>query len=222
MKKIIITGAGGLVGMNLLSEIDNSKYIVIAIDKNKYNLNIAKKLFPKIKTRCADLSKKGKWKDYFKNAFCVIQLHAQISSPKKEDYFKNNVESVRNVTDVCKKYKIKKLIHISSSVVISKSKDIYVKTKKQGEDIVKKSKLNYTILRPPIMYGYFNTKHFSFIIKKFKNSPFVLVPGKGDYIRQPLYVKDLVKIIIKLIEKKPKNKTYNIIGKEKIYFPIIL
>ncbi len=218
MKKIIITGAAGLVGMNLLSEIDTSKYEVIALDKNKDNLEIVKKLFPKIKTICADLSDKGKWEKNFEGTDCVVQLQAQISSPGEQDYYDNNVKSVKNVVDVCEKYKIKNLIHVSSSVVISKSNDIYVKTKKQGEEIIKKSKLNYTILRPPIMYGCFNIKHFSFIVKKFENWPFVLIPGKGNYIRQPLFVKDLVKIILKLIERKPKNKAYNIIGKEKIYF----
>ena len=41
MKKIVITGATGLVGFNLLSIIDGDKYNIIAIDKNKNNLKLS-------------------------------------------------------------------------------------------------------------------------------------------------------------------------------------
>ena len=43
MKKVIIAGAAGLVGLNLLQRIDYEKYEVIAIDKDKGKLELAKK-----------------------------------------------------------------------------------------------------------------------------------------------------------------------------------
>jgi len=218
MKKIIITGAGGLVGLNLLRHIDSNKYDIIALDKDKENLKFAKKINKKIKIVCADLSLYGNWEEFFKGGACVIQLQAQISDPEEEPYVKNNIISVQNVIKACEKYNVKNLIHISSSVVLSVAKDCYTKTKTIGENLVKKSKLKYTILRPPLMYGAFNKKHLEFIVKKFEKIPIVIIPGKGKYIRQPLYVGDFVKIIICLIERKPEKKIYNIIGKEKIYF----
>lgn len=217
--KIIITGVAGLVGLNLLTFIDSKKYEVIAIDKNKINLNIAKKINPGIKVVCADLSKSNKnWEKFFKNCFCVIQLQAQISDPEEQPYIKNNIISVKNIVTICEKFKIQNLIHISSSVVISIAKDYYTNTKKVGEEMVEKSQVPYTILRPPLMYGCFDIKHIGFLIKLLDKSPVFPVPGNGKYLRQPLYVLDFVKIILKLIEKKPKNKTYNVIGKEKINF----
>jgi len=218
MKKVIITGAAGLVGINLLRELKNKDHEILAIDKNQKRLKLAKKINPNIKTLCCDLAKKDNWSKYFNNTDCVIQLQAQISDPNLFPYIKNNIDSVRNILEVCKKKKIKNLIHISSSVVISLAKDNYTNTKKAGEQLVLKSKVPYTVLRPPLMHGPFNTKHLSFIVDKFEKYPIVLIPGNGKYIRQPLYVLDFVKIIIKLIEKKPENKIYNIIGKEKIYF----
>lgn len=218
MKKIIITGAAGLVGINLIKNLPKNKYEIIAIDKNQSRLDLAKKINPDIKTVNADLSSRGDWEKFFKNVQGVIQLQAQISDTKKEPYVKNNIESVKNVVESCEKYKVKKIIHVSSSVVISVADDNYTNTKKKGEEIVKKCKVPYIILRPPLMYGPFNTKHLSYIVEKFEKSPVVLMPGNGKYIRQPLYVKDFIKIIINCIEKKPENKIYDIIGKEKIYF----
>ncbi len=216
MKKIVITGAAGLVGLNLLDELKGSNYHIIAIDKNQNNLNLAKKINPQIETLCIDLSTKIP-KELFNNADVIIQLQAQISSPERDPYEKNNVESIRNIIDICEKNKVS-LIHISSSVVISVAKDLYTETKTIGENIVKNSKCQYTILRPPLMYGCFDMKHLDFIIKSLDNQILFPMPGSGEYIRQPLFVKDLAKVIINLIERKPENKTYNLIGKERIYF----
>jgi uncharacterized protein YbjT (DUF2867 family) len=55
-----------------------------------------------------------------------------------------------------------------------------------------------------------------------EKSPVIPVPGSGKYIRQPLYVTDLCKIIIELIGRKPENRTHNIIGKEKIPYIEVL
>ena len=225
MKKLIITGAAGEVGFNLISILCSeykNKYTIIAIDKNTNNLKLLKKLFPVINAVEADLAIKNKntWEKQFKNAHTVIQLQAQISSPNKEPYVKNNIDSVKNVIDACEKYNIKNLIHISSSVVISVAKDDYTKTKKIGEEIVVKCKVPHTILRPTLMYGCFDIKHLNYLISFFNKSPIFPMPGNGKYLRQPLYVKDFARIILNCIEPnklKSKNKIYNITGKEKIY-----
>jgi nucleoside-diphosphate-sugar epimerase len=217
-KKIIVTGAGGLVGMNLLTLINKKKYHVIAIDKLKENINLINNIFPDVETHTDDLSKPNKWEDIFKDADCVIQLQAQIASPKSTPYVKNNIDSVKNVIAACKKYNIKNLIHYSSSVVISVADDHYTNTKRKGEILVKKSKVPHTILRPPLMYGCFDVKHLGFLTQLLEMSPIFPVPGSGKYMRQPLFVEDICKITIKLIEKKPQNKTHNIIGQEKINF----
>jgi nucleoside-diphosphate-sugar epimerase len=219
-KKIIITGAAGLVGLNLISKLNKKDYSIVAIDKNGANLDLIKKINPSVKVFCADLSQLNpSWMELFKDANCVIQLQAQISDSEKGPYIKNNIDSVKNVVEVCEKLKIKNLIHISSSVVISIAKDNYSNTKKDGEEIVKKSGVPHTILRPSLMYGCFDIKHMGFLMKFLRKVPFVYpIPGNGEYIRQPVYVEDLIDIIIRLIEEKPKNEIWNIIGKEQIYF----
>lgn len=222
MQKIIITGAAGLVGMNLMSEMHDNGFSksnnIIAIDKNSNNIKIAKKLFPEIKFAIADLSTTGNWDKYFKDANIVIQLQAQIASLYADTYIKNNIDSVNNIIDTCKKYNIKHLIHVSSSQALSIAKDHYTYTKRAGENAVHKSEIPHTIFRPTLMYGCFDIKHLGYITSIMEKSPILPIPGDGKYIRQPLYVKDFCKIIIKTIKNGPDNKIYNIIGKEKITF----
>ena len=218
MKNIIITGACGLVGMNLLTKLDLDKYQITIIDQNKHNLELAKKIFPQIKIIYADVSKTGDWENEFKNIDAIIQLQAQISSPNKSPYVKNNICSVEKIVKLCETNKIPNLIHLSSSVVISVADDHYTNTKRIGEEMIAKSNVTHTIIRPPLMYGCFDIKHLGFLTRLLELSPIFPIPGNGKFMRQPLFVEDLCDVIIKLIEKKPKNKIYDLIGKERINF----
>ncbi len=74
------------------------------------------------------------------------------------------------------------------------------------------------MLRPPLMYGLFDSKHLGWITRFIEKFPIVPIPGSGKYIRQPLFVEDLCNIIVKLVEREPKNQTWDIIGREKIYY----
>lgn len=220
-KKIVVTGAAGLVGQNLVPMLVKQGYSVVAIDRNP-NIKLLQKLNPKVKCVSTDVSQKGEWQKEFKNASIAITLHAQIASKAQKEFVKSNITGVENVLEACKNHKIKNLIHISSSVVISVAKDEYTRTKRAGEKKVHKSKIPHTILRPPLMYGCFDAKHLGWITRFMQKFPIVPIPGSGKYVRQPLFVEDLCKIIVKLTKRKPKNKVYNIIGKEKIPYTDLL
>lgn len=218
-KKVIITGGAGFIGLNLATIMDAKNYRLIVIDKNQKNLDLIKEINPEIKVINADLKETdGKWTKFFEGTDCVIQLQAQITSPNKEDYVANNINSVENVLKACQKYKVKNLIHVSTSGVISVTKDDYSVTKSIGEKFVMESKVPYTILRPPMLYGRFEIKHLGYLAKILDSTPILPFPGNGKYIRQPLYAGDFCKIIIKLIDVSPKREVHNIIGKEQRYF----
>jgi len=76
------------------------------------------------------------------------------------------------------------------------------------------SKLNYVILRPSMIYGQGDNKNIGWLIKTVKKLPVVPLPGGGNFGRQPVYVDDICKIVIKLIEKDYQKKLYEIHGKE--------
>lgn len=222
MGKIVITGAAGLVGMNLMSEMHDNGFSknndITVIDKNSNNIKLAKRLYPEFKFAVSDISVPGSWEKHFKNSDIVIQLQAQISSAYADPYIRNNIDSVNNVIEVCKKYGIKHLIHASSSQALSIAKDHYTYTKRAGENAVHISGVPHTIFRPTLMYGCFDIKHLGYITSIMEKSPILPIPGSGKYTRQPLYVKDFCKIILQSIKEGPDNEIHDIIGKEKIYF----
>ncbi|HVH35732.1 MAG TPA: NAD-dependent epimerase/dehydratase family protein, partial [Tahibacter sp.] len=64
--KLVLTGAAGLVGQNLVVELKAQGYTnLVAIDKHAHNLAILRELHPDVQTIEADLAEPGAWSESF-------------------------------------------------------------------------------------------------------------------------------------------------------------
>ena len=223
-KKIVLPGGAGLVGFNLLVQLKNKGYSnITVIDKHHENINILRKTFPDINVIEADLAETGGWEHTFDGADVVIMLQAQIGAKHEEPFIRNNVISTKNILSIMKGCeKVPYLVHISSSVLESVADDFYTNTKKEQEEIVLGSGIENVVLRPTLMFGWFDRKHLGWLSRFMQKIPVFPIPGHGRYLRQPLYVKDFCDIIIACIDKQVTGEVYNISGLEKInYIDII-
>jgi NADH dehydrogenase len=95
-------------------------------------------------------------------------------------------------------------LHISALGIEESSKtSIYAKTKLDGEKAIIKNSKNYNIIRPSIVYGE-KDNFFNLFARMSKISPFLPLIGGGKAKFSPIYVEDLVKSIINLIENNQK------------------
>lgn len=222
--KIVLPGGSGLVGQNLLVQLTEKGYTnITVIDKHHKNTKILKQIFPKVNTIEADLAEDGTWEQAFDNSDVVVMLQAQIGAKDEKPFIRNNITSTKNVLNAMRKCTtVPYLVHISSSVLESEAEDFYTKTKAIQEKLVITSGLVNIVLRPTLMFGWFDRKHLGWLSRFMLRIPVFPVPGDGKFMRQPLYVKDFCGIIIACMEQKPMGNIYNISGHEKIdYIDII-
>ena len=216
-RKIILPGGAGLVGQNLVARLLDKGYKnIVVLDKHRANLAILKKTQPQIVTEYADLAETGDWQQHFIEADVVVMLQAQIGGNNYQEFVRNNIDSTRNILNTVKDQNIPNLVHISSSVVESVSNDYYTNTKKEQEDMVLESGISAPILRPTLMFGWFDRKHLGWLSRFMKKVPIFPIPGDGKYMRQPLYSADFCDIIISCIENNIQSGRYNISGHENI------
>jgi len=222
-RKIIIPGAAGLVGQNLIVFLKQAGYTnLVAIDKHPHNTQMLAKLHPDISVIEADLAEAGSWQDRFADAAVVIMLQAQIGALEETPFVRNNVTSTERVLDACRKHDVPYIIHISSSVVESVADDFYTNSKKMQEKLINGCGIPHVILRPTLMFGWFDRKHLGWLSRFMRKMPLFPIPGDGHYMRQPLYVKDFCNIIISCLQRPPDDATFNITGKEKIDYVDII
>lgn len=222
-QRIVVTGGAGLVGQNLIPLLKQAgNFDVVVLDKHSLNAAKLRSLHPGLRVMDVDLSKPGDWSAEFLGADTVIQLHAQIGGIQEEDFIQNNVLATKNVLDAMKLNGVQRLIHVSSSVVESIADDWYTNTKKEQEDLVVNAGLTTVILRPTLMFGWFDRKHLGWLSRFMKKSPIFPIPGNGDVIRQPLYAGDFSAIIRSCVDNVGVTGTFNISGFEKVsYIDII-
>lgn len=221
--KIVITGAAGLVGQNLIVELKSQGFTqLVAIDKHAYNLDILRKLQPEVVTIEADVAIPGDWEDQLAGASCVVQLHAQITSKFPEEFVRNNIDATRVVLDAIKRHKVPYLVHISSSVVTSVANDDYTNTKKAQEKLVVESGVRHCVLRPTLMFGRFDPKHFGWLSRFIAKTPVFPIPGDGRYMRQPLYVGDFCRCIADCIVRERDGEVYDVVGDVRIDYVDII
>lgn len=221
--KVVLPGGAGLVGQNLVPRLKQKGYKnIVVLDKHQENLSIMRSMHSDILIEYADLAETGDWEKHFEGAEAVVMLQAQIGDPNPEPFYRNNVTATDNILALIKKHSIPYLVHISSSVVESVADDHYTRSKTEQEKRVLDSGVSCVVLRPTLMFGWFDRKHLGWLSRFMSKVPVFPIPGHGRYMRQPLYAGDFCNIIISCLESKPVQKVFNITGMERIdYIDII-
>lgn len=221
--KILLPGGAGLVGQNLVAHLKRQGYTnLVVLDKHAANLAVLRQLHPDIVAAQADLAEKGEWEQHFEGAGALVMLQAQIGDPSAGPFVRNNIDATRRVLDAAKQHGVPYMVHISSSVVKSVADDHYTRTKREQEAIAVASGIPCAVLRPTLMFGWFDRKHLGWLSRFMRKVPVFPIPGNGRYMRQPLYAADFCRIIVRCIETRIAGEAFNISGLEKVDYVDII
>lgn len=213
--RILIAGAAGLVGQNLIARLGGSpEWEIVAIDKHPNNVEVLRRLHPNITVIEADLATEGAWTTAAAGCDVIIMLQAQIGGLDPEAFERNNIAATAHLLTVAASSKAF-VIHVSSSVVNSHAHDFYTQSKTRQEAMVVNAGVVHVVLRPTLMFGWFDRKHLGWLRRFIGRTPVFPIPGSGRYLRQPLYAGDFANIIRACLERRITG-VYNISGLEKI------
>jgi nucleoside-diphosphate-sugar epimerase len=215
-RKIVVTGAAGLVGQNLIPRLKARNLgEIVAIDKHPKNTAILRELHPEVRVVEADLAEKGPWEKELEGCTHLMIGHAQIGGLYPAEFVRNNIQASERLMEVALHCGVSYAVNISSSVVNSMAVDDYTETKKAQEAINLSSGIKQVVLRPTLMFGWFDRKHVGWLARFMQRVPVFPIPGSGKYLRQPLYGGDFSDIIASALESEITG-SYNISGQERI------
>jgi len=221
--KVIVTGATGFIGKNLvkalLDEGISVKAILMHSDSTKMPANV--------EVLRAELDNKDELLKAVKDADALVHLAAMLGKPgvTREQLEKVNVEGTRNVLEAADKNGIKKFVYLSGTMVMGSSSEAmdentvcnpigdYAETKFAAENIARefKGKTNCIVLRSTMVYGPGETANRLKIFKMIKKGHYFIF-GRGNNKLGLVHVKDLCTAITLAIKKDNAAGTYIISG----------
>jgi len=218
MPRIVITGAAGLVGQNLVARLKGRDDLtLVGIDKHAANVALFRQVHPEVQIIEADLARPGGWEEAFAGADAVVINQAQIGGLVEQEFIDNNVEATKNILSAMKAHGVGYFVGVSSSVVNSQADDFYTRSKTAQEAIYLASGIDHVVLRPTLMFGWFDRKHLGWLRRFMDRTPLFPIPGNGQYLRQPLYVGDFVSVIDASLLTRATG-VHDISGHEKVSY----
>jgi nucleoside-diphosphate-sugar epimerase len=129
-----------------------------------------------------------------------------------------NIRSSPEVIEACKVNNIKRVIIVSTTGIFSKYQQ-YSNEYKRLENIIINCGLDYTIIRPTMIYGNHQDKNIHKLVKIINRNKIIPVVGKGYGLMQPIYAKDLATVIAQAYTNDISiGKAYNVAGRTAIRF----
>ncbi len=234
--KILVTGGAGFIGSHVADAYLGLGHQVTVLDNlsGGFRHNLPKKAsFVKMDLR----DRAGVLRLFKRGKFDLVNNHAaQMSVPDsvRDPLFDAsvNVLGLLNLLEACRATKVKKFIQVSSGgTVYGAPKKLpatesfpilpmspYGITKAVGEDYLRfyrdECGLDFTVLRYSNVYGPRQVPHgeagvVAIFIKKLMKGEIPTIFGKGDVIRDYVYVGDVARANVAVL-KKGSAKAYNI------------
>jgi NADH dehydrogenase len=213
---ILVTGGSGAMGSVLVHELHNKGELVrVCVTPGD---PFVSRIADAVTDICyADITKKVSLAGICKGVKTVYHLAAIIVSRDDEEFDRVNAEGTRNIVEEAHWAGVKHFIYVSSASVTYPAPTPYSLSKSKAEEIVKFSGLNFTIVRPTLVYGERGGLEFDMYLEYLQKYPFVPFIGSGKALKRPVYVGDVISGLAALNDKKKAyKKTYNLSGAEAI------
>lgn len=114
---------------------------------------------------------------------------------------------------------IQRAIFISTTAIFTQLNASSKKVRVAAELAIETSGLQYTLLRPTMIYGSPRDRNMWRLIKFMRLSPIVPVFGDGQYLQQPIFVDDVASAVLGCLKADVTiGKSYNIAGKHPLTY----
>ena len=236
--KALVTGGAGFIGSNLVDKLLEDDHDVVVFDNETANTHDGYYWNDKAENYHVDLSKNRSsnlLQTYCNDLDCIFHMAADISvqysieSPFES--YSNNINSLFNVLEFAKRYKIGKVVFSSSASVYGVTDKVCVETdatdplnayalsKLNGEQIMKMYHdlygINTVSLRYFNVYGHrqSNTGQYAPVVgifqKQKESNGALTIVGDGKQTRDFVHVSDVVSANM-LVADRDVNGVYNV------------
>lgn len=228
--KVLVTGATGFIGREIVEELSKNEIVPIELGNSKKSAENGKKIYKADISNFEALSKLEKLGDVDAIVHSAGLAH-QFGDVKRESFEAVNVSGTANVANLAVKLKAKQFVLISSTAVYGLKKNkidenticqpetIYAESKLKAErvcrEICEKNSIDLTILRLSPVIGEGSGGNTARLISAIYKNRFLWI-GNGANLKTLIYKKDVARAVLTILKNKKRGTEIFNLGAEPI------
>ncbi|MEH3122034.1 MAG: NAD(P)-dependent oxidoreductase [Sphingomonas phyllosphaerae] len=135
----------------------------------------------------------------------VIHVAGAVNAPDRVAFAAANMAGTRNVVEAARTWDVRRFVHVSSLAAREPSLSNYGWSKAGAEDVVTASALDWTIVRPPGVYGPGDMEQRD-LFRAARRTGVVPIPPRGHL--SIIHVADLARVLLALAEAPGDHAIY--------------
>lgn len=205
-KVACIFGASGFIGRHLIRRLIKKGFRIIAVTRSPYLHGHLKPLGNpgQIDLEKVNLFDEERLRILIKSSDVVINLVGILYETKKQKFEDIHAKFPDLLSKLCSELNIKKLVHISALGINETVSSQYMQSKLKGEKNIINNFNCSVILRPSVIFGP-EDKFFNRFASIAEFLPILPLIGGGLTYFQPIYVGDIAKSIMAVLEEEEIN-----------------
>jgi uncharacterized protein YbjT (DUF2867 family) len=222
---LLITGATGYIGRHLVVRLveqgERPRCLVRNPDK-------AGKILPtgRVDLVQGDTTQSATLREAVRDIDTIVHT-AFLTADRKQtggnSYEATNVGGTTNLVQAAQAAGVKRIIEISGLGTKPDKPGSYMQGRYLAEKVLMESGLSWTIIRPSVLFGK-DAPFIKGLVDLIRSAPVLPLIGGGKTLFQPIYVEDVVSVIISVLKdpERTAEKIYTIGGPDRYSFAEIL
>lgn len=199
---VAITGATGFVGSAVLEVAMNRALTVRALTRRAQTDQTSQSRQSRVTWVRGTLEDADALRELVEGAQAVIHIAGLTSTPNPERFEAANVSGTANMIAAAKAAGVERLVFVSSLSAREPQLSAYGGSKRRAEQLVEASGLDWTIVRPPAVYGPRDVD----IFELFRAAKYGIVPVPAKGRTSIIHVEDLARLLVALVPSNPATR----------------
>lgn len=187
---LAVTGGTGFVGQAVLDAAGEQNAAVKALTRRQQDSRQG------VTWVRGNLGTHDALRDLARGARAVIHIAGVVNASDTAGFHAGNVAGTGAAIDAAREAGVSRFIHVSSLAAREPGLSDYGHSKRLGEEVVQTSGLDWTIVRPPAVYGPRDTEMFEL----FKAARWGIVPMPPRGRASIIHVNDLARLLLLLTD----------------------
>jgi nucleoside-diphosphate-sugar epimerase len=209
--RVLLTGGSGFTGGYVLSELRSRGHEVIGLARSSESAEI-------VRQRGGEPI----WGD-LDDAGSIDAAFAQASADCLINVASLGFGHAPTIVGAAENAGLKRAVFVSTTAIFTALPAPSKRVRTAAEATITSSSLDWTIIRPTMIYGAPGDRYLSRLVGLVRRTPAVPLPGDGSHLQQPVHVADLAATIVRAAERDVAiQRAYDVAGPGAISFRDLL